>query len=75
MVTDTQTGGVDAKARDLPVVKVLEGQIEPLSEDDFLALKAAVGALETTSLVARLSAIAGQQIDLAARFIPDRLQR
>ena len=59
----------------LPATLVLEGQIEPLSDADRLVLAAAVQALETTSLVARLSAMAGQQIDLASRILPERFVR
>ena len=58
-----------------PAPLVLEGQIEPVSAQDMASLAAAVASLEGTSLVARLSAMAGQQIDLAARFIPARFQR
>ena len=62
-------------AHPLPASLVLEGQIEPLSAADRLALAAAVQALETTSLVARLSSMAGAQIDLASRFVPARFAR
>lgn len=64
-----------ASACPLPAAIVLHGQIEPLSAADLASLASAVQLLETTSLVARFSALAGQQIDLAARFIPARLQR
>ena len=59
----------------LPAAMVLEGQIEPIGAEDMASLAAAVACLESTSLLARFSAIAGQQIDLAARFVPARFQR
>ena len=58
-----------------PVVQVLDGKIDMLTKADQASLAQAVKTLETTSLVARFSALAGQQLDLASRFIPLRFQR
>ena len=55
--------------------QILHGQIDPMSVYDLADLQSAVRALETTSLVARLSAIAGHQIDLVGRFMPAKLQQ
>lgn len=53
-------------------VQIFEGRVEDIGEADLASLKAAVAALEATSLVARLNAMAGQKLDMAARFIPQR---
>ena len=53
-------------------IQLFEGRIEEFGDADLASLKAAVAALETTSLVARLNAMAGQKLDMAARFIPQR---
>ncbi len=52
--------------------QVFEGQPVDISPEDLASLKAAVVALERTSLVARISAFTGRQLDLLGRFIPAR---
>ena len=55
-----------------PALQLFEGRPEALEPRDLADLALAVEALERTTLVARLSAIAGRQVDLAGRFVPER---
>lgn len=55
-----------------PAPQLRDGEVETLSAPDLASLHAAVEALERTTLVARLNALAGQQVDIIGRFVPQR---
>lgn len=55
--------------------QIFEGQPVDISPEDLASLKTAVAALERSSLVARVSAFTGRQLDILGRFIPARFSQ
>ncbi len=55
--------------------QIFEGQQVEISPEDMASLKGAVAALERTSLVARVSAFTGRQLDIVGQFIPARFAK